>query len=94
MPASYQHSRRAITPEQAYAAGVPAGNPYHAGDGRVLIARAPRLRVRSAGRHWLLYATLVWVQVLRAIKMAGGREHAASADFGPPPRPTVRALPH
>lgn len=89
MPASPK-ARRALTPEQAYAAGVPAGNPYHAGDGRVLIAKAPRLRVRSAGRHWLLYATLVWIQVVRAIKMAGAQKPKTST----PARRAVRALPH
>lgn len=69
MPSSPSGRRgRVITPPQAFAAGVPAGNPYDAGNGLVLIARAPRQRVRSAGRGWQVYLALVWVQVLRRVK--------------------------
>lgn len=96
MPSSPPRRGRVITPEQAFVAGVPDGNPYHAGNGRVLIARAPRPRVRAAGKGWLFYLAVVWVQVVRRIKAESAAEPPATsaAPAAVPGRPGARALPH
>lgn len=61
--------RRFISPAEAVLAGVPEGNPYHAGDGRVLIARAAR--PRRGGGPGLIFTLLVWLLVLRRLRAEG-----------------------
>jgi hypothetical protein len=95
MPSPPPRRGRMITPAQAYVAGVPDGNPYHAGNGEILIARAPRQRVRAAGRGRLFYLAAVWVQVLRRMKADPGAEPAAAATpAAVAGRTGARALPH